>query len=274
MPSNRFRPTLLACLMAAFAAPAWAQDPPAGDAPPPQDPPATQAPAEAPPAPESDAPEAEPENPLSGPEGTVIAPITPDEETPPTALEDQSEPPAEGAAAPEPATPGPAAPGQAAPGEQTGSGDPAEGEVLEVIRETFGDWEIRCAPEGADCFMYQLALDDEESPVAEVSILKLPEGSEAVAGATVVSPLGTLLTAGVVLQIDSGEQRQYPFTWCSQVGCFARFGLTQETIAAMKRGRGGSMTLVSVAAPDEPLALDLSLTGFTAAFDSLSPPAN
>ena len=48
------------------------------------------------------------------------------------------------------------------------------------------------------------------------------------AGVTVVTPLGTLLTAGVVVQVDTGEQRQYPFAWCSQVGCFARFGLASR----------------------------------------------
>ena len=114
---------------------------------------------------------------------------------------------------------------------------------MEVIRETFGDWQVRCAPEGNECFMYQLALDTEDNPVAEVSILKLPEEAEADAGVTVVTPLGTLLPQGVVVQIDTGEQRQYPFAWCSQVGCFARFGLARPAIDAMKRGKAGKLTL-------------------------------
>ena len=66
--------------------------------------------------------------------------------------------------------------------------------------------------------MYQLAVDQAKNPVAEVSLLKLPEQSEADAGVTVVTPLGTLLTTGVILQVDAGEKRQYPFAWCSQVG--------------------------------------------------------
>ena len=136
----------------------------------------------------------------------------------------------------------PAAPG-AAPA------TPQQPQVMEIVKDTFGDWQVRCAPDGNECFMYQLALDAQKNPVAEVSILKLPEASEAEAGVTVVTPLGTLLTNGLVLQIDGGETRQYPFVWCSQVGCFSRFGLAKVSIDAMKRGKAGKISLVSVGAP-------------------------
>jgi invasion protein IalB len=153
------------------------------------------------------------------------------------------------------------------------TGDPAASEVVEMVRDTFGAWEVRCTPDQKNCFMYQLASDAQNNPVAEVSLLKLPENGDAVAGVTMVTPLGTQLTTGIALQIDNGEGRQYPFNWCSQVGCFARFGLTQQTINAMKRGKSGKITLASVAAPETPLSLTLSLTGFTAAYDSLEHPA-
>ena len=155
---------------------------------------------------------------------------------------------------------------------QPGAGDPAKPEVMEIVKDTFGDWQVRCAPDGKECFIYQLAVDQAKNPVAEVSILKLPEQSEADAGVTVVTPLGTLLTTGVIVQVDGGEQRQYPFAWCSQIGCFARFGLTKPSIDALKRGKGGKITLVSVGRPETPVVLDLSLSGFTAAFDSLEVP--
>ncbi len=179
-------------------------------------------------------------------------------------------------AAPETATEE-AAPGDAAaePADTAGAtraaGDPAEPEVLEVVKEVFGDWEVRCSPNGEDCFMYQLALDPQDNPVAEVSMIKLPDSNEASAGVTMVTPLGTLLPAGVVLQIDEGEMRQYPFNWCSQVGCFARFGLTDQSVNAMKRGRAAKVTLASFVAPDRPVTLELSLTGFTDGFNSLEP---
>ena len=140
---------------------------------------------------------------------------------------------------------------------------------MEIVRDTFGDWQVRCSPEGNECFIYQLGLDAEKNPVAEVSILKLPLDAEADAGVTIVTPLGTLLPSGVAVQIDNGQPRQYPFAWCSQVGCFARFGLDRPSIDSMKRGKTGKVVLHAVAAPEQPMTLVLSLTGFTAAFDSL-----
>lgn len=156
-----------------------------------------------------------------------------------------------------------------AEGEAAAEGAAPEPEVLEVVRETHGEWEVRCLPDGSECFLYQLALDVEENPVAEFSLIVLPEGSEAVAGATVVTPLGTLLPAGLVLQVDSGEARQYEFAFCSQVGCFARFGLDGTTVTALKRGGAANLMLRSIGAPEEPIELAVSLTGFTAAYDSL-----
>ncbi len=183
------------------------------------------------------------------------------------------------APAPAPATPAPApAPTAAAPAPATTApatdGNPARPEVTEFVRDTFGDWQVRCLSKSDECFMYQLALDTNKNPVAEVSLLKLPAGGEAAAGMTIVSPLGTLLTTGVQIQIDTNEPRQYPFNWCSQAGCFSRFGLLPDSVAAMKRGKKGTMTLIAVASPQSPIALNLSLTGFTAAYDSLkTPPA-
>lgn len=199
----------------------------------------------------------------------------------PAVAQEAAAPEAEAPATEAPATEAPAteapageAPAEGgAPGAQgPAAGDPAKPEVMEIVRDTFGDWQIRCAPDGNECFMYQLALDAQRNPVAEVSILKLPAEAEAAAGVTVVTPLGTLLPSGVVLQVDSGERRQYPFAWCSQVGCFSRFGLDEPGVAGMKRGNVGKITLVSVGQPDQPVTLDLSLTGFTAAYDALEVP--
>ena len=167
------------------------------------------------------------------------------------------------------ATPDPAIAGQQPPA----AGDPAAQEMLEVVRGTFGDWEIRCAPEGQDCFMYQLAEDETGNPVAEVSLIALPDEAEAAAGVTVVTPLGTLLPPGLQVQIDSSEPQQFPFAWCSQVGCFSRFPVDQGALDGMKRGSVAKLSLVPVAAPAQLVTLDVSLSGFTAAFENLTSPA-
>ena len=144
-----------------------------------------------------------------------------------------------------------------------------EEQPQEVIRETHGDWEIRCTTANNSCFLYQLMLNDEGTPVAEFSIVKLPLGSEAVAGATIVAPLGTLLTRGVIFAVDDAEAVQYPFSWCTRPGCFSRFGLTDLLVSNMKSGSSVNITLYSIRDAQKAVPITASLNGFTAAFDAL-----
>jgi len=139
----------------------------------------------------------------------------------------------------------------------------------EIIRETHDDWEIRCTTATESCFLYQLLLNDKGTAVAEFSIIKLPLGSEAVAGATVVAPLGTLLTRGVYFAIDEAAATQYPFSWCTRPGCFSRFGLTDLLVADMKAGTNVNITLHYIGNAQEPITITASLKGFTDAFDAL-----
>ncbi len=140
------------------------------------------------------------------------------------------------------------------------------------IREEFGDWALRClkAEEGQQdpCQLYQLLLDADENPVAEISMFPLADGGRAVAGATIVAPLETLLTQQLTLQVDGGEARRYPFTFCNTAGCVSRVGFTQEEINLFKRGRQATVRMVPAAAPDDEVLVTISLNGFTAGFDN------
>jgi invasion protein IalB len=111
-----------------------------------------------------------------------------------------------------------------------------------------------------------LLKDGQGNNVAEFTIFGLPEGNEgpAVAGATFIAPLETLLTAGMTLQIDAGQAKAYPFTFCAELGCVARIGFTAEEIAQMKKGAAATITIVPFVAPEERVTLTVSLKGFTA----------
>lgn len=143
-------------------------------------------------------------------------------------------------------------------------------------REEHGDWELRCvkAQEGEDpCQLYQLLRDAEGNAVAEFNIFPLPEGGQAAAGANVITPLETLLTANLRLAIDGGQPKVYPYSFCSRIGCFARIGLTTAEVDLFRKGSGAKVTIVPAASPDETVELTLSLTGFTAGFNALNAPA-
>lgn len=141
------------------------------------------------------------------------------------------------------------------------------------VGNTHGDWEMVCVrlPDEEDpCQMYQLLRDGEGNATAEISIFPLPSGQDAVAGATILTPLETLLTAQLMMQVDGGAAKRYPFTFCTAIGCIARVGFTGEEVDAFRRGAQASWSLVPVGAPDQTVDLNMSLTGFTAAFNELS----
>jgi invasion protein IalB len=172
----------------------------------------------------------------------------------------------------------------AAPAEPTVQDTPsADATTPDVVSEgdsyvasVFDDWELVCVkmPEGTEggdpCQIYQLLRDQEGNATAEISLFPLDPGQEAVAGATVLTPLETLLTSELVMQIDASSAKRYPFTFCTAIGCIARVGFTAAELDAFRRGSVAKWFLVPVAAPDQVIELSMSLKGFTAAYRALS----
>lgn len=149
-----------------------------------------------------------------------------------------------------------------------------EGGVVGEIytSEKIGDWDVRCVrtESGKDpCQLYQLLLDKDNNSVAEISMFQLVGGGAAVAGATIIVPLETLLTEQLTIGVDGGSTKRYPFSWCTTQGCFARVGLTEESLAGFRRGASATVTIVPVAAPEKRVELAMSLSGFTAGFEAV-----
>jgi len=141
------------------------------------------------------------------------------------------------------------------------------------IAAKFEQWEQRCVKteDGSDpCQLYQLLKDKDANPVAEISIFDLPAQNQAAAGATIVAPLETLLTANLQISIDAGKAKIYPFTFCAPIGCIARVGFTKDEIEQFKKGAGAVMTIVPAVAPDQKVTLEISLKGFTAGFTAVT----
>jgi invasion protein IalB len=162
--------------------------------------------------------------------------------------------------------------GDLAMGQEAGA---ADGVGSNYTAATFEAWEQKCVrTEGGidPCQLYLLLKDKDGNSVAEFTLFNLPKGTEgpAVAGATFVAPLETLLTAGMALRVDDAKGKVYPFTFCTQIGCVARIGLTAEEVASMKSGGNATITIVPFVAPDEKVELTMSLKGFTAGFDAVS----
>ncbi len=142
------------------------------------------------------------------------------------------------------------------------------------IRELSGDWSVRCitAEQGVDdpCQLYQLLFDADGNSVAEFSMFPLPTGGQAAAGATIVVPLETLLTEQITLSVDGASKRRYPISFCNTSGCVARVGFTSDEVNQFKRGNAALMRIVPAGAPDQEVNLTISLSGFTAGYNSLN----
>lgn len=145
------------------------------------------------------------------------------------------------------------------------------------VRETHGDWSLRCFPaDGQEelCQMYQLLTEEAGNPVAEFSLYRLEGVANVVAGATIAVPLGTLLTEEIKLSVDSGKPKSYAYSYCTMAGCFSRIGLAQSDIDAMKRGAEATLEIVPAQAPTQKVRIGVSLSGFTAAFEATSALSN
>jgi invasion protein IalB len=155
-------------------------------------------------------------------------------------------------------------------------GESADGpEVGQVfVKEEFGSWQQRCVKtEDGErgCQLYQLLLDGNGNSVAEVSMFAVAGDARAEGGATIMTPLETLLTRQLTISVDGAPGKRYPFTFCNRSGCVARVGFTGDDLAAFRRGNLARITLFSITAPESPVTLEISLEGFTAGFAALEP---
>ena len=157
------------------------------------------------------------------------------------------------------------------------------GKPLETLREpgevylagNKGDWNVRCIAgnpgENDKCEIQQLLFLNENTPIADISIFKLPDGEVAVAAANVMVPLETLLTKKFRFAFSEKLVKEFQYSFCNQDGCLVRMGLLEEDIAAMKKGSSSQLSITHISRPESSINLDLSLSGFTAAFDALRP---
>jgi invasion protein IalB len=140
------------------------------------------------------------------------------------------------------------------------------------VKKTIGAWDVRCVKvkEGPEaCHIYQLLKDKDGNSVAEISFFHLPGGGTAILGATVVTPLGTMLQNQLVFKVDGGSARQYPFGWCETGGCVARMGFTGLELEGLRKGKQASVTISSVVDPTKPITLTISLKGFADGFSAV-----
>ena len=137
-----------------------------------------------------------------------------------------------------------------------------------TVRSTHGDWQVLCVLNEnllEECFAGQ-ALDDQTSGqrAMTVMVMKAPDGTVAL---RITVPLGVLIPSGLNLMVDGVSVGEVGFVACFPDGCMTQVGMSDEVLGQLK---GGSQATVTVHDFDnQPIALPMSLTGFTAAFNDL-----
>lgn len=143
----------------------------------------------------------------------------------------------------------------------------------ETVKATHGAWDIVCSTAQADrCVMRQFGKNAEGKKVIDVRIRKLEgvttqDGKTFPAAIQITTPLGTVLRAGVKVQVDAGEPQTGVFEFCIPNGCILRDPMTEEFLASLKAGRAATMSFNVL--QQGALSVSISLKGFTKAFGKL-----
>jgi len=141
-----------------------------------------------------------------------------------------------------------------------------------VSRDKIGAWDVACSKTGGNCAMAQVGNDSTGTPVLEMVVRKLEEPLEvgertAIAVLDVITPLGVVLTENLSVSIDGGRKESAPFQICTEQGCLVREPVDSDLIGRLKRGNTAVISVI--AANQGEVTANLSLSGFTKAFDTL-----
>ena len=140
----------------------------------------------------------------------------------------------------------------------------------ESVKAKHGDWEVRCGTENGACYMNQIVVNEEGSPLVNVAVRRLVNNPQAKAIAVFVAPLGVVLPRGMEMRIDGGDAILSPFLYCLSNGCFAELAMTDEGLDRLRRGASATLQLYSVQEPNKAISRRLSLSGFTRAYSELN----
>ena len=143
------------------------------------------------------------------------------------------------------------------------------------IKERFENWSLKCIKTVNSierCEANQIIFNQKQQPVAEISIIKLPKGQVAAAAATIIVPLETILSEGLVLAIQKLEPKKYQFKFCNSLGCYSQIGLTDDEVEALKRKEKASIFLKHISSGDQQIVIPMSLDGFTKTFSNVTQP--
>ncbi len=142
----------------------------------------------------------------------------------------------------------------------------------QAVEASFDDWSLICtADETGDkvCQIVQsVNQNDSGQLVFQTAVGYVPDNESPILYMT--APLGIFLPRGISIFVDDDEEgRTAQVLRCTENGCLAVLAMQPELVQKLKKGNEGR--LIFGATAQQNVAIPLSLTGFTRAFDALTP---
>jgi invasion protein IalB len=143
----------------------------------------------------------------------------------------------------------------------------------ETVKATHGAWDVVCSTANPDqCRMRQIGetADGKKALIVHIGKLtdaKTKDGKDIPAAIRITTPLGSILRAGVKVQIDDGETKTGAFEVCIPTGCIVSDAIPEDFLGRLKSGTVAKMSFNVL--QQGTVTVDISLKGFTKAFNAL-----
>ncbi len=141
----------------------------------------------------------------------------------------------------------------------------------ELKKNEFKDWQKICNETTNICSIFSFGFDSEGNKKARVSLsLYGSADSKKVAEMTILSPLYSYLPHGLLIAVQNNEPFRHEFALCAKEGCLNFIPLQKEEVEMLKKEWNLMLAYKDYRNLNEKIILDVSLVGFTKAYDSLS----
>jgi invasion protein IalB len=158
------------------------------------------------------------------------------------------------------------------------SDDPPAAAKPAVTAKDYNDWRVACEADPKDagkkkCDMFQQVMFKDKKHLA----LAAHVGNQTVKGQKLVNlrlvtPLGTMLPAGIAIKIDDDKQKKLPYSFCLPNGCIINMIFDKDMTARLKAGK--EMLVAYKSITNKTLTVKVSLIGFSSALNALTAQEN
>jgi len=142
------------------------------------------------------------------------------------------------------------------------------------IKMFVGQWLTNCSSQSKDaekiCTLERIIFADQKQKSKLASVIFQTSSKKNITQFTLLSPLGTLIQAGVKIGFDEKllNEKAYAFNLCQQVGCITSFPINNEVLTRFKKGK--NLDLEYISPINQKIKIKFNLNGFTKAYEKIA----